>query len=150
MRGLAVAVATGLAANVALGQSFGGGEDRSCAADLRQTMTDRDLAIDGHSGDLVVERNHGPEVVTMDQVLGARVAHLASVTVMFRRADGSAPDGSNWFRDKLPPRREPRRGAGRHAAGRAGARLHQLPRGRGRVRRLTLPTKGRPCHAPTG
>lgn len=130
-KGLAVAVAAGFVASVAFGQNFGGEEDQSYAAGLWQAMTDRDLAgenavqafpypgtdphgmmletfyteatIDGHSGDLVIKRNYGPEGVTVDQVLGARDAHLASVTVMFRRADGYAPDSGDWFWAKYLP-----------------------------------------------
>ncbi|MGP1354950.1 hypothetical protein [Roseicyclus sp.] len=83
--GPAIAVAAGLVASVAFGQNFGGDEDQSYAAELWQTMTERDLAgenavqafpypgtdphgmmretfyteatIDGHSGDLVIKRH---------------------------------------------------------------------------------------------
>lgn len=128
---LVAAVAAGLTANVAFGQNFGGEEDQSYAAEIWQTMTDRDLAgenavqafpypgtdphgmmletfyteatIDGHSGDLVVKRNYGPEGVSVDEVIGARDDHLASVTVMFRRADGYAPESGDWFWAKYLP-----------------------------------------------
>jgi hypothetical protein len=120
-----------LAATVAFGQTSGGQADQGYAAELWQTMTDRDLAgenalqtfpyagtdphgmmletfyteatIDGQSGDLVIKRNYGPEGVTVDEVLGARDDHLASVTIMFRRGDDYAPDSGNWFWAKFLP-----------------------------------------------
>ena len=130
-KGLAVAVVAGLSATVAFGQNFGGEEDQNYAAELWQTMLDRDLAgenavqafpyagtdphgmmletfyteatIDEHSGDLVIKRNYGPEGVSVDEVIGARDEHLASVTVMFRRTEGYAPDSGNWFWAKYLP-----------------------------------------------
>ncbi|WP_306119290.1 MULTISPECIES: cytochrome P460 family protein [unclassified Roseitalea] len=62
-----------------------------------------EATIDGHSGDLVIKRNYGPEGVSVDEVIGAREDHLASVTVMFRRSEGYAPDGGNWFWAKYLP-----------------------------------------------
>lgn len=45
-----------------------------------------------YTGTWVIKRNYGPEGVTVDQVLGDSDAHLAAVTIMFRRADGYEPD----------------------------------------------------------
>lgn len=131
MRALAVATVLGLAATALLAQEFGGREDQDDAEQLWQIMQDRGLAgdgavqalpypgtdphgmmletfytdadFDGHSGALVVKRNYGPEGVTADQVLGDRNAHLMSVTIMYRRADGYAPDAGNWFWAKYLP-----------------------------------------------
>jgi len=129
--GRAVAAAAGLAATVAFGQTFGGDQDQTYAAELWQTMVNRGLAgenavqafpyagtdphgmmletfytgatIDGHTGDLVIKRNYGPEGVSVDEVIGARDDHLASVTVMFRRSAEYAPDAGNWFWAKYLP-----------------------------------------------
>lgn len=131
MRVWTFAGALTLAATLAHSQDFGGQEDQDYAAELWQVMADRQLAgddalqafpypgtdphgmmletfytdatLDGHSGALVVKRNYGPEGVTVDQVLGDRDEHLASVTVMFRRAEDYAPDTGNWFWAKYLP-----------------------------------------------
>ncbi|RDC72343.1 hypothetical protein DLJ49_10540 [Rhodovulum sp. 12E13] len=120
-----------LGATVAFGQNGAGQADQGYAAELWQMMTERDLAgenavqafpyagtdphgmmletfyteatIDGHSGDLVIKRNYGPEGVTVEEVLGAGDDHLASITIMFRRGDGYAPDSGNWFWAKYLP-----------------------------------------------
>lgn len=59
--------------------------------------------VDGHTGDLVIKRNYGPEGVSVDQVLSEPGTHLGAVTVMFRRADGYDPDNQNWFWAKYLP-----------------------------------------------
>ncbi len=59
--------------------------------------------IDGHSGDLVIKRNYGPEGVGIDDVLSDPDTHLAAVTVMFRREAGYDPDNADWFWAKYLP-----------------------------------------------
>lgn len=59
--------------------------------------------IDGHSGDLIVKRNYGPEGVGAEEVLADPEGHLGAITIMFRRADGYAPDSCNWFWAKYLP-----------------------------------------------
>lgn len=59
--------------------------------------------IDGHTGDLLVKRNYGPEGVTTDQVLADPGKHLGAVTVMFRREKGYDDDNQNWFWVKFLP-----------------------------------------------
>ncbi len=131
MRIWTIAGALTLTATVGFAQNFGGQEDQDYAAELWQIMRDRQLAgagavqafpyegtdphgmmletfyttanLDGHTGALVIKRNYGPEGVTADQVLGERDEHLASVTVMFRRAEDYAPDTGNWFWAKYLP-----------------------------------------------
>lgn len=131
MRLAIIGGAAAIAATAALAQEFGGQDDQNYAGQLWQTMTERNLAgegalqalpypgtdphgmmletfytdatVDGHSGTLVIKRNYGPEGVTVDQVLGNREEHLAAVTVMFRRADGYAPETGNWFWAKYLP-----------------------------------------------
>lgn len=126
--GSAVAVT---ASAVAVAQDFGGQMDQDYAAQLWQTMQERNLVgetalqalpyagtdphgmmlatfyteatIDGHAGALVVKRNYGPEGVTADQVLGNPADHLGSVTIMFRRAADYAPETGNWFWAKYLP-----------------------------------------------
>jgi len=59
--------------------------------------------VDGHTGDLVVKRNFGPEGVTKDQVLSEPGKHLGAVTVMFRRDKGFDPEDKDWFWVKFLP-----------------------------------------------
>jgi hypothetical protein len=120
-----------LATNAALAQEFGGQDDRDYADQLWQAMQDRQLAgdgaiqafpyagtdphgmmletfytdatIDGHSGALIIKRNYGPQGVTKNDVIGNPGEHLAAVTIMFRRAEGYAPDAGNWFWAKYQP-----------------------------------------------
>ncbi|WP_245190996.1 cytochrome P460 family protein [Jannaschia formosa] len=120
-----------LVASAVAAQQFGGQQDRAFADQLWQIMTDRNLAgddavqafpyagtdphgmmletfytdatVDGRERALVVKRNYGPEGLTVDEVLGSRDDHLASVTVMFRREEGYAPDTGNWFWAKYLP-----------------------------------------------
>jgi hypothetical protein len=59
--------------------------------------------LDGHSGDLVIKRNYGPEGVGTDAVMSDPETHLAAVTVMFRREAGYDPDNADWFWVKYLP-----------------------------------------------
>ena len=59
--------------------------------------------LDGHTGDLIVKRNYGPEGVSVAEVQGARGEHLAAVTVMFRREAGYDPETNDWFWAKYLP-----------------------------------------------
>ncbi|WP_306131931.1 cytochrome P460 family protein [Roseivivax marinus] len=59
--------------------------------------------VEGHSGDLVVKRNYGPEGVSADEVLSDPDGHLGSVTVMFRREEGYDRDNADWFWAKYLP-----------------------------------------------
>lgn len=62
-----------------------------------------EATVDGHTGDLVVKRNYGPEGVSKDAVLSDPYTHLAAVTVMFRREAGFDPDNADWFWVKYLP-----------------------------------------------
>ena len=59
--------------------------------------------IDGHTGDLIVKRNYGPEGVEADQILSDPSKHLGAITVMFRREAGFDEDNLNWFWAKYLP-----------------------------------------------
>ena len=59
--------------------------------------------IDGHTGDLIVKRNYGPEGVSEDDVLMNPAKHLGAVTVMFRREAGYDDDNQDWFWAKFLP-----------------------------------------------
>lgn len=59
--------------------------------------------IDGHTGDLIVKRNYGPEGVDADMILADPAKHLGAVTVMFRREAGYDNDNANWFWVKYLP-----------------------------------------------
>jgi len=59
--------------------------------------------VDGHTGDLIIKRNYGPEGVSKDAVLSDPDKHLGAVTVMFRREAGFDPDNADWFWVKYLP-----------------------------------------------
>ena len=59
--------------------------------------------INGHTGDLIVKRNYGPEGVTEDEVLMDPAKHLGAITVMFRREAGYDDDNQDWFWAKFLP-----------------------------------------------
>ena len=59
--------------------------------------------INGHTGDLLVKRNYGPEGVTSDEVLSDPGKHLGAYTVMFRREAGYDADNQDWFWVKYLP-----------------------------------------------
>lgn len=59
--------------------------------------------IDGHTGDLIIKRNYGPEGVTADDILANPSKHLGAITVMFRREAGYDDDNANWFWAKYLP-----------------------------------------------
>jgi len=59
--------------------------------------------VDGHTGDLVVKRNYGPEGVSVDEVMNDPGKHLGAVTVMFRREAGFDADNADWFWVKYLP-----------------------------------------------
>ncbi|WP_235917108.1 cytochrome P460 family protein [Maritimibacter harenae] len=59
--------------------------------------------VDGHTGDLVIKRNYGPEGVSIDAVLNDPGTHLSAVTVMFRRETGFDSDNQDWFWVKYLP-----------------------------------------------
>lgn len=76
---------------------------------LRITLINRwetfytNATLNRHSGRSVVKRNDGPEGVLADDVLMDPAAHLAAVTVMFRREDGYDADTQNWLWAKYLP-----------------------------------------------
>ncbi|MFQ5437632.1 MAG: hypothetical protein ACE5DK_02260 [Paracoccaceae bacterium] len=59
--------------------------------------------IDGHSGDLIVKRNFGPEGVSAEAVLAEPEKHLGAITVMFRREAGFDPETKDLFWVKFLP-----------------------------------------------
>ncbi|OUS08702.1 hypothetical protein A9Q96_04515 [Rhodobacterales bacterium 52_120_T64] len=59
--------------------------------------------INGHTGDLIVKRNYGPEGVSEAEVLMDPAKHLGAVTVMFRREAGYDDDNQDWFWAKFLP-----------------------------------------------
>lgn len=69
---------------------------------MLQTFYTR-ATIGGHTGDLIVKRNFGPEGVSADEVLADPAKHLAAVTVMFRREAGYDPETKDWFWAKYLP-----------------------------------------------
>ena len=59
--------------------------------------------INGHTGDLVVKRNYGPEGVDAEAIRMDPAKHLAAITVMYRREAGYDEDNANWFWVKYLP-----------------------------------------------
>ncbi len=59
--------------------------------------------VGGHTGDLIVKRNYGPEGVGVNEVLADPDKHLGAVTVMFRREAGYDSDNADWFWAKYLP-----------------------------------------------
>ena len=59
--------------------------------------------IDGHTGDLIVKRNYGPEGIDAEMIQMDPSKHLAAVTVMFRREAGYDTDNADWFWVKYLP-----------------------------------------------
>ncbi|QMU59924.1 MAG: hypothetical protein GKR98_01105 [Boseongicola sp.] len=59
--------------------------------------------VNGHTGDLVIKNNYGPEGVEFEEVQADRNGHLGAVTIMFRREAGYDDDNANWFWAKYLP-----------------------------------------------
>ncbi len=59
--------------------------------------------IGGLASDLIVKNNYGPAGVTAEAVLADPAAHLAAVTVMFRREAGFDAENQDWFWAKYLP-----------------------------------------------
>lgn len=59
--------------------------------------------VNGHTGDLVIKRNYGPEGVEVEAVQMDRAGHLGAITVMFRREAGYDADNQDWFWVKYLP-----------------------------------------------
>jgi hypothetical protein len=62
-----------------------------------------EATIEGHTGDLIVKRNYGPEGVDGDMIMADPAKHLGAVTVMYRREAGYDDDNANWFWVKYLP-----------------------------------------------
>jgi hypothetical protein len=60
-------------------------------------------SVNGHSGEVIVKRNYGPEDVEIEAVQADRGKHLAAVTVMFKREAGYDADNKDWFWAKFLP-----------------------------------------------
>lgn len=111
---------------------FGGDADTAYAKKLWQVMSDAKLVgensvkvrpfegnephgtiqevvattatIDGHSGRLLVKRNHGgKDGLTVEEVYDNPTKYLAAITVMFKREAGYDADNKDWFWAKYKP-----------------------------------------------
>lgn len=61
-------------------------------------------SIDGHTGRLLVKRNHGgKDGLTVEEVYANPTEFLAAVTIMFKREEGYDPENQNWFWAKYSP-----------------------------------------------
>ena len=60
--------------------------------------------VDGHTGRLIVKRNHGgKEGLTVEEVYDAPTEYLAAITIMFKREEGYDPENQDWFWAKYLP-----------------------------------------------
>lgn len=62
-----------------------------------------EMEVGGQQGLVVVKRNFAPAGITIDEVANNPAENLDSVTVMFQREEGYAPDSGNWFWAKYLP-----------------------------------------------
>ena len=62
-----------------------------------------EATIEGHTGDLIIKRNYGPEGVELADVMADPAGHLGAITIMFRRAEDYDPETGNWFYVKYLP-----------------------------------------------
>lgn len=127
-----VALAGGMSLAHAQTAPFGNTEDVDYATKLWQTMEDQRLVgensikvrpfegnephgtvqevlattatVDGHSGRLLVKRNHGgKEGLTVEEVYDDPIANLAAITIMFKRESGYDAENQDWFWAKYLP-----------------------------------------------
>ena len=122
---IAAGLGLAMSAGASFAQEFGTDADRDYAALLWDVMVEAKLAgegailtvpydggephgmmletfyttatINGHTGDLIVKRNYGPEGVSADEILADPAKHLGALTVMFRREAGFDADNQDWF-----------------------------------------------------
>ncbi len=60
--------------------------------------------VDGHSGRLLVKRNHGgKEGLSVEEVYDDPLTNLAAITIMFKRESGYDAENLNWFWAKYLP-----------------------------------------------
>lgn len=79
---------------------FEGNEPHGTIQEVLATTT----TIDGHTGRLLVKRNHGgKDGLTVEEVYDSPTEYLAAVTIMFKREEGYDPDNQNWFWAKYLP-----------------------------------------------
>jgi hypothetical protein len=62
-----------------------------------------EIAVGDRTGTVIVKKNHRGEGLSVDDVLAEPRAHLDSLAVMFRRAQGYAPEAADWFFVKYMP-----------------------------------------------
>ncbi|MGJ8569072.1 MAG: cytochrome P460 family protein [Hoeflea sp.] len=60
--------------------------------------------LDGHSGRLLVKRNHGgKEDLSVEEVYDDPIGNLVAITVMFKRESGYDTENQDWFWAKYLP-----------------------------------------------
>lgn len=79
---------------------FEGNEPHSAIQEVVATTA----TVNGHTGRLLVKRNHGgKEGLTVQEVYDNPTQYLAAITVMFKREAGYDPENINWFWAKYLP-----------------------------------------------
>jgi hypothetical protein len=61
-----------------------------------------ELTLNGFTAPIIVKRNYGPEGITVGEVANDPAAHLAAITVMYKRPNFNA-DNDDWFWVKYLP-----------------------------------------------
>lgn len=75
-------------------QPFEGNQPHGAIQEVLAT----EVTIDGHSGRLLVKRNHGgKEDLTVKEVYDQPEEFLQAVTIMFQREEGYDADNQDWF-----------------------------------------------------
>lgn len=60
--------------------------------------------VDGHTGRLLVKRNHGgKEELSVEEVYDDPISNLAAITIMFKRESGYDTEDQDWFWAKYLP-----------------------------------------------
>jgi hypothetical protein len=79
---------------------FEGNEPHGAIQEVLATTT----TVDGHSGRLLVKRNHGgKEGLSVEDVYDDPLTNLAAITIMFKREGGYDAENLDWFWAKYLP-----------------------------------------------
>ena len=79
---------------------FEGNEPHGAIQEVLATTT----TIDGHTGRLLVKRNHGgKEDLSVEEVYDNPTKNLVAITIMFKREAGYDEENKDWFWAKYLP-----------------------------------------------
>ena len=69
---------------------------------IQEVLTTK-ATLDGHTGKLIVKRNHGGKDLTPKMVYDNPNKYLKAITIMFKREKGYDPEHQDWFWAKYLP-----------------------------------------------